>query len=213
VYWLFTQVWLRPKLVETIRQEALPLVELSQSGGCRLATLDAWQLEQRCPLLMSSYREVMRLGNQGIGTRRIVRDTVLTDSQGESHLLKAGVDIMWSVKDLHLSTEVWGPDAEDFDPRRFLEQDKFDRAKEQFFLPFGSGKHLYPGSNFAMIEMLGWLHRWRALRFTALRRRTSRCDPLPWGRPSQGRRWTERVVSVVVKRRAGWEGVEWKFSS
>jgi len=213
LYWFLTNVWLRPDVVEELRKETLPLVGLSQKNeGGRVATLDISRLEEQCPLMVSCYRESIRLGNQSVGTRRIVHDTVLSDSTGNQYLLKAGMDVMWSVKGMHHSTGIWGKDAMEFEATRFTEEDKFDRAQKQGYIPFGGGKHLCPGRNFAFAENLGLMAA-LVVGFEM--------DGLDEANVKLG--WTrigEAVAKppmdaqggeVVIKRRGGWEDVEWKF--
>jgi len=82
-----------------------------------------------------------------------MRDTVLTDSQLNSHLFKAGVDVLWSAKEMHRSDDVWGRNVMEFDPDRFTEE-RYGRVQKQAYVPFGGGKHLCPGWNFAFAENL-----------------------------------------------------------
>ena len=212
LYWFVTNVWLRPELVEELRRETLPLVVLSEGGKRRVATLDISQLEERCPLMVSCYRESIRLANQSVGTRRVVRDTFIADSLGNQHLFKAGVDIMWSVKSMHHSGEVWGQDALEFDAERFKDQDKFDRARKQAYIPFGGGKHLCPGRNFAFAENLGLMaalvvgFELRGLEKANVRLGQARMGEAV-AKPPVGAEGGE----VVIKRREGWENVDWKF--
>jgi cytochrome P450 len=214
LYWFVTNVWLRPDLVDEIRRETLSLVKLSTREGDqrRLATLDISQLEDRAPVMVSCYRESIRIANQSIGTRRVVYDTLLTDSAGNQHLLKAGVDVMWSVKAMHHSGHVWGQDPLEFDPRRFSEQDKFDRAKKQSYIPFGGGKHLCPGRNFAFAENLGFVaalavgFELQGLDGANVRLGVSTVGEAVAKPPADA-----QGGSVVIKPREGWEDVDWKF--
>ncbi|KAK3319118.1 cytochrome P450 [Apodospora peruviana] len=218
LYWFVTNVWLRPEVVEEVRREALPLVVLSDGvdGGKRIATLDITQLEERCPLLVGCYRESIRLGNQSVGTRRVLVDTVLTDGAGNQHLFKAGCDIMWSVKTLHRSEDVWGPEAMEFDPSRFVKSEdqdvKVERARKQAYVPFGGGKHLCPGRNFAFAENLGLMAALVVgFELHGLDAANVRLGDAKMGeavaKPPAGAEGGE----VVIKRRAGWEDVDWKF--
>ncbi|KAH6856479.1 cytochrome P450 [Chaetomium sp. MPI-CAGE-AT-0009] len=215
LYWFVTNVWLRPDLVEEIRRETLPLVKLSSREGeqRRLATLDISQLEGRAPLLVSCYRESIRLGNQSIGTRRVVHDTLLTDSAGNQHLFKAGVDVMWSVKAMHHSEDAWGQDPLEFDARRFTDQDKFDRLKKQSYVPFGGGKHLCPGRNFAFAENLGFVAALVVgFELQGLDEANVRLGASTIGEAVAKPPVDARGGAVVIKRRQGWEDVDWKFT-
>jgi cytochrome P450 len=215
LYWFVTNVFLRPDVIEEVRRETLSLVKLSnrESGQRRLATLDISQLEGHAPVLVSCYRESIRLGNQSIGTRRVLHDTVLNDSAGNQHLLKAGVDVMWSVKAMHHSGDVWGQDPLEFDARRFKEQDKFDRTKKQSYIPFGGGKHLCPGRNFAFAENLAFVAALVVgFELQNLDEANVRLGVSVMGEAVAKPPVDARGGSVVIKRREGWEDVDWKFT-
>jgi len=212
LYWFVTNVWLRPDLVEELRREALPLVSLTKGEQGREATVDISQLEERCPLMVSCYRESIRLGNQAIGTRRVVSDTVLTDSKGNAHLFKGGVDIMWSVKGMHHSSEVWGEDSMEFSAERFKDQETFGRVQKQAYIPFGGGKHLCPGRNFAFAENLGFMASLVVgFELLGLDKKNVKLGATRMGeavaKPPVGGDGGE----VVIKRKEGWEDVTWKF--
>lgn len=212
LYWFTVFVWLRPQVVAEICRETLPLVKVTTEGGRRVATVDISKLEEQCPLMVSCYREAIRLGNQGFGTRRIMQDTVLTDGEGREYLFKAGVDMMWSAKALHRSSETWGPDATEFGPERFKDQDKFDRNKKHSYIPFGGGKHLCPGRNFAFAENLGFMAALVVgFDVLGLEERNVKLGTAAVGeavaKPPAGKEGGE----VTIKRKPGWEDVEWRF--
>jgi hypothetical protein len=75
-------VWLRPGLVEKLRDEILPLVTFSAENGKRKATLDIRLVEKQCPLLLSCQREGVRVANHMVARRAITADTLLTDEDG-----------------------------------------------------------------------------------------------------------------------------------
>lgn len=212
LYWFVTNVWLRPQLVDEIRRETLPLVRLSEGERGRVAILDISRLEELCPLMFSCYRESIRLGNQSVGTRHVMHDTVLADSAGNQYLFKAGIDIVWSIKAMHHSKNVWGEDALEFEAGRFTDQDKFDRARKQAYVPFGGGKHLCPGRNFASAENLGLM----AALVVGFELEGLHGANVRLGRTKMGEAIAKPPMDaeggeVVIKRRRGWEDVEWKF--
>lgn len=216
LYWFVVNVWVRPELVEAIRRETLPLVKLPEARpgdkDRRLATVDITQLEEHCPLMVSCYRESIRLSNQAVGTRRVMHDTLLTDENGTSYLLKAGVDVMWSIKSLHRSSDTWGPDSLGFDAARFQEQDKFGRQKKQSYIPFGGGRHLCPGRNFAFAENLGFM----AALVVGFHLEGLDAANIRMGSASMGEAVAKPPAdaeggAVVIKRRDGWEDVDWAF--
>lgn len=79
-------------------------------------------------------------------TRRAVED----DQLGE-YLVPAGTDIFISPYYLHRHPGYW-PDAENFDPERFAEQNIRDQHK-QSYIPFSAGPRRCIGDFFATVEM------------------------------------------------------------
>ncbi|KAB5518657.1 cytochrome P450 [Coniochaeta sp. 2T2.1] len=212
LYWFFSYIFLRPELVDRIRSEALQLVTMTEKDDRRLATMDVSKAGEICSLLVSCYREAIRLGNQAVGTRRVIHDTVLTDNKGASYLLKAGSDVMWSVKGLHMSIEAWGDNAAEFDPERFLDYDKFDRVKKQHYMPFGGGKHLCPGRNFAMTELLGFVAALTVgFEVQGLDEANFRLGSSGMGYAVTKPPTDAEGGAVTIKRKKGWEDVEWNF--
>jgi len=67
----------------------------------------------------------------------------------------------------HLSTEIWGPEAEVFDFIRFMRLEEKvqayektgleEREQRRAYFPFRGRKHLHPRRFFAFIEILGIL--------------------------------------------------------
>jgi len=160
-------------------------------------------------LMVACYRESVRLGNQGVGTRRVIRDTILTDSHGNEHLFKAGVDVLWSAKEMHLSG-AWGDNVADFKPERFLEN--YGRAQKQAYVPFGGGKHLCPGRNFAFAENLGLMIALvLGFKLQGLDPKDFRLGDSKFGEAVAKPPADAQGGEVVIERKKGWEDVDWKF--
>lgn len=98
MYWFFTNVLLRPQLIERVRREfeadtsETPVLKVTRdaSGKSTGAVIDISQIEAKCPLLVSCYRETIRLANQLFGLRMVDKDVTITDPNGAQYLLKAG---------------------------------------------------------------------------------------------------------------------------
>lgn len=82
----------------------------------------------------------------------VVREA-LEDIKFKEIVIPKGMNIQIPIPMLQQSTELWGPDAQEFNPERFgkgiLGACKFPQA----YIPFGAGSRTCVGQNFAMIEL------------------------------------------------------------
>jgi cytochrome P450 len=224
MFWYFAHVWTRPGLVAELRAEVSQYLGLPSSSstkpplGTSSMTIPFSKLDASCPLLGSCYREAVRLSSQILTLRKVASDITITspDEGGRTYLLKAGNDVMIPAKVVHRKASTWGEDVEGFNPYRFLPDPtgnkEVDRLRKISFVPFGGGKHYCPGRHFAFAEnmavmtalLLGF--ELEGLDGDRLKMENSKmgqaAKPLPgWhGGP------------CVIRRREGWEHVEWRFA-
>jgi cytochrome P450 len=210
----------------TLRQELASLVTLANlTSGRREAVIDITKFDTHCPVLVSSYRETIRLANGNVGSRRVMEDTVISDGKKE-YLLRAGCDLMMPACVPHLSKTAWGPDSASFDAKRFLTPEDRgdtsaqaragDRERKKSYFPFGGGKHLCPGRNFAFTEILG------AVAVLVMGFDVKGGDgglikvPVLGGsRIGEGiakPTGSGLLMGAKITRREGWEDVTWKFT-
>ncbi|XP_031264401.1 cytochrome P450 714C2-like [Pistacia vera] len=82
----------------------------------------------------------------------VVREA-LEDIKFKEIVIPKGMNIQIPIPMLQQNTELWGPDAHEFNPERFgkgiLRACKFPQA----YIPFGAGSRTCVGQNFAMIEL------------------------------------------------------------
>lgn len=248
LFWTIAHLFANPELLTAIRNEALPLVTLAptSSNDDGAEQLEAHfpitkLLDSACPLLLSTYREITRLVNQALPTRHVLEDTLLTDAQGRTYLVRAGNTVVMPAT-VHASTHVWGPDANDFNPRRFLDWSNDKKSprdrRHASYMPFGGGKHLCPGRNLAQTEILGTVLA-LALQFDVEDAASASTSSSPSG-SGRGRRLIRvpereparlgvgvgkpvgfqrgggggeggRKLAVRMVTREGWEGVRWRF--
>ncbi|POR34170.1 25-hydroxycholesterol 7-alpha-hydroxylase [Tolypocladium paradoxum] len=169
-FWMLIFVLSRPTLVARLRAEVESAATFNadeKSGGGKTATLDITRFDEQLPLMVSCYRETMRVVNHSVSMRRAVADISLTGQDGQTYLLKRGVDIHLSAGVTHGAADIWGSDAADFNAERFLlppgkdnsgaRGSEADRKRKAAFIPFGGGKHLCPGRNLAFCEILGFM--------------------------------------------------------
>jgi cytochrome P450 len=149
-------------------------------------------------------------------------DTTINDGKN-SYLLREGADIQIPSGVAHIDTAFWGPNASLFDPRRFMKPDEKmsekekadDKEQKRAYFPFGGGKFLCPGRNFAFAEILGTV----AVLLLGFEVQTE--DGGLIQRHAIGRaRLAEAIAKPTGKalsmgaritRRKGWEDAVWKF--
>ncbi|KAF6838049.1 prostacyclin synthase [Colletotrichum plurivorum] len=153
-FWFLVHVFSCPDLVQSLREELQHIVRLGD--GPREMVIDITRMEERCPLLVSSFRESHRLSSVGTSIRRVMQDTVLSDGK-RSYLLKEGCFVHVPMSVVHVATESWGADAESFSGPRFLNLSEESKQEKRVYFPFGGGRHACPGRHFASAESWGFL--------------------------------------------------------
>lgn len=214
MFWLLLNVFSRPRVLARFREEAMELVTVEDGageGGRRRATVDADRLMDKA-YIASTYWETHRLYNDNIGNRRVMKDTVLRDTtDGREHLLKEGINVQLPVGPSHHDPAVWGPDAEEFRPERWLEavgpEEKKLRAA---LIPFGGGRNLCPGKSFAISEALGMLAVW-VIGYDVEGAQVPRDVAAPMANALRRPDWEGKDPAITMRRREGWEDVEWAF--
>ncbi|XP_059048276.1 cytochrome P450 4c3-like [Achroia grisella] len=80
--------------------------------------------------------------------RKVLNDIVLPSGR----VLPAGSGVVVSIWGVHRDPKYWGPDAEHFDPDRFLPE-RFNLAHPCSYMPFSSGPRNCPGYQYALMSM------------------------------------------------------------
>lgn len=145
----------------------------------------------------------------GTSIRQVMEDTILDDKW----LLKKGSMIQMPTRVVHTDTSLWGPDADDFNPRRFMKNLGSHRAPVAAFRVFGGGTTLCPGRHFATNEVLAVVSMF-IMRYD-MAPQTQSGD---WDLPTVAKTNVAAVimepdadVEVVVSRRKGFEQDRWTF--
>ena len=117
--------------------------------------IDITRLKSTCPLLTSIFQEVLGRRSMGISFRQVMEDTILEDRR----LLKKDSMIQMPSRVMHTSSSLWGPDADEFHPKRFMRNDEQSRkdvkpSPAAAFRAFGGGSTLCPIRHFATNEVL-----------------------------------------------------------
>ena len=197
--WMLFYIFSSPSLLDEIRAEVLPLFN---NGN-----IDPSKIRGFCPVLTSTWQEVLRFTSYLPQGRTVLEDTMLEDR----YLLTKGATVLIPSGIIHADTDTWGPDAAVFDPHRFMPDRK--KAPAAAFRGFGGGSLMCPGRHFAATEVMAFVATMVA-GFEIV--------------PKDGKGWTvpERDTfspslgvlkpmdgrDVRIERRNGWENTAWSFS-
>lgn len=105
---------------------------------------------ERLPHLNSLYNEVLRLTASSSSVRTV---SSTTDLGGKS--LRAGTKVSIPYRQVHFNEEVFGRDAKELDPDRFLKNKELARSSS--YRPFGGGTTYCPGRFLAKKEVLAFV--------------------------------------------------------
>jgi len=134
------------------------------------------------------------------------------------YLLKKNNLVEMPAHVLHSDPSLWGPTFAEFDPLRFLPQNRKSTKEHkkhhpEAFRPFGGGKNLCPGRHFAATEVLA-LVVMMAMRYDL--RPTTALEN--WTRPESHKssiaavvREPDTDIDVEVTLRKGFEHGNWAF--
>ncbi|XP_021744885.1 cytochrome P450 CYP72A219-like [Chenopodium quinoa] len=121
--------------------------EVLATFGMNIPDFDG--LNNRLKTVTMILYEVLRLYPPVVATSRRVYD-------GETKLgdlvIPPGVAVSFSILHAHLDSEVWGIDAKEFKPERFVEGIAKATKGSNSYFPFGWGPRICIGQNFALTE-------------------------------------------------------------
>lgn len=210
-FWVLFELYSRKELLEEIRQEVQQNAMHVDSDGTHI--IDLAVIRDNCPLLVSTFQEILRTRSSASPTRYVTQDVLL----GDQYLLKAGSIVNMPAASMGRNPEVWGCTSADFDPRRYMkpeqqsEEKKKDPRRAGGFMTFGVSPVICPGRHFASGEILGLAAMmilrvdlvpvrgvWKAPRLNSMAI-TSIMGPL------------KDRFDVHVKAREEFEGTRWDF--
>ncbi len=108
----------------------------------------SFQALRSIPVLESALKETLRLHPPLIILMRLVQE----DFELLGHTIPAGTVISASPKVSNRIEEDF-PEAEEFDPSRYIDPRQEDLQNRWTWIPFGAGKHRCVGNAFAMMQM------------------------------------------------------------
>ncbi|KAH9822199.1 cytochrome P450 [Melampsora americana] len=124
-----------------------------QSESSHLAQTSIISLDQinQCKLLRAVINETLRLHPPvWSNVRRAIGDDVLPSGT----FVPAGTDCRFLVREFQRDPELWGMDAGEFEPNRWLDGRQILQSKDPFsFQPFSAGPRICLGQQFAYTEV------------------------------------------------------------
>ena len=162
VFYMIIHIYSDPVLIVDIRNE------LDNNGHFSMPdevnqNFSFLTVQETCPLLYSTFQEVLRVHAMG-GSARFVREDVMLD---DTYLLRKGMVVQMPMAVMHSDAAAWGEDVTEFQPQRFLKQKAVSKAFKQnltAYRPFGGGASLCPGRHFVSLEVMV-LAAWMVSRF------------------------------------------------
>lgn len=149
MFWCLFDLYYRQKLLDEIREEIQANALIIATDGTYRINLTA--IREQCPLLLSTFQEILRTRTNSAPTRLVLKDTLLADK----YLLKAGNTVSIVSELVARRPEVWGETSEVFNERRFMNSgEKKESRRVGGFLTFGLSPTVCPGRHFASSEIL-----------------------------------------------------------
>ncbi|KAF9887730.1 hypothetical protein FE257_009683 [Aspergillus nanangensis] len=148
-FWLLFDIFSRPELLAEIRTE-LHQNAVSTTADTGAHTVDLADIRDKCPLLLASFQETLRLRSNSAQLRVIHEDTII----GGSYLVKKGSILVMPAAVINKNKSAWGSDATSFDPARFMGLGDDKRRKSSAFMSFGVSPNICAGRHFATGEIL-----------------------------------------------------------
>ncbi|GAB1319706.1 hypothetical protein MFIFM68171_09916 [Madurella fahalii] len=111
----------------------------------------SWNQAQNLPYLQACLKEAMRVRPAvGLNITRLVPPE---GAELDGHFFPGGTSIACNGWVLHRDKDVFGQDADDFRPERWLEDEEKAKRMERYMFQFGGGSHLCIGRNLALLEI------------------------------------------------------------
>ncbi|KAG9035693.1 hypothetical protein FS837_001848 [Tulasnella sp. UAMH 9824] len=136
--------------------------------------------------------------------------TVVPTRQGPLYFSSAGMLCTWSVPSMHKRKDLWGEDADKFDPERWIDPSRARKVVDNpfMFLPFNGGPRICIGQQFAYNEASFVMIRLMQLfdRFTLAQKDAAPASALPpesWktanGRKQFEEAWPKNAITLYSK--------------
>ncbi|KAF2731316.1 putative P450 monooxygenase [Polyplosphaeria fusca] len=137
-----------PRALATLRSEISRVCEETGAEDGKLS----YRVSEKMPYLQACIKEGMRLFP--IAGLSLFRDVGARGADLCGEHFPAGSEVGINLRIAHFNEDVWGLDAAEFRPERWLESDG-ERLKlmNTYFMPFGLGSRTCIGKNISLLEM------------------------------------------------------------
>ncbi|KAI1084146.1 cytochrome P450 [Whalleya microplaca] len=159
--WVIYHIFSDDQVLADVRREISALVHEDDDGEGVVSAVDLARIRETCPVLLSTFQEVLRYRAVNPGPRVLLED-VHVDG-----VLKKGSMPMIPALMQHSDVSAWGQDAREFNYMRFAPTPGRRKPNRVAFRAFGSGHVLCPGRHFASTEIMA-LAALLALKFDVL---------------------------------------------
>ncbi|KAF8754669.1 cytochrome P450 [Rhizoctonia solani] len=141
-----------------IKDEIINILVAARDTTATTLTFAVYILAEN-PAIMSRLRDEIT-GPVPVNVRAAAKSTVL-HINGKRYYIPAGTRMTWSTLMMHRRKDLWGPDADNFDPDRWLDDrlKKYVTPNPFIFLPFNAGREICLGQQFAYNEASFFLCR------------------------------------------------------
>ena len=152
IFYLLVHIYHDPDLISNIRRE-LASQGLLGTPEEIAKNPKLISMPETCPILHSTFQELLRVHALGTSARLVLEDVMLDDR----FLLRKGMIVQIPMAVMHSDSAAWGEDATEFQPRRFLKQKNPGSTYKKnltAYRPFGGGASLCPGRHFVTLETM-----------------------------------------------------------
>ncbi|RYP14069.1 hypothetical protein DL765_006603 [Monosporascus sp. GIB2] len=145
-FWMMYHIFSDPVVLEDVRSELSKGIR-EVDGAC---TIDMAHVKESCPILLSTFQEMIRHNAIGVSARIAMEDHLLDGK----YLVKKGSTVMIPAHVQHTTRSIWGETVHRFNHKRFVRERGIKRPNPIAFRGFGGGTTLWPGRHFATTEAL-----------------------------------------------------------
>ncbi|KAI1210073.1 cytochrome P450 [Annulohypoxylon truncatum] len=145
-FWVIYYIFSDPKVLDDIRTELSKGVR--EVGG--VCTIDMAYVKQSCPILLSTFQEMLRVHGSAVSAR-VAQEEIMLDNK---YLIKKGSTVLIPSNIHHTDPSIWGRNVNEFYHKRFVREPGIKRPNPIAFRGFGGGTTLCPGRHFATTEAL-----------------------------------------------------------